>query len=127
MPVYFVTEGARGVAYWCANDEAEDVFVAAVARDVYDREPAARDRFAALVHVVADYFRRTYVVGVASSTSRLAGLPCEKCEAPEADDVRHRAGQISDVSELELSPGGFPVGCCKRRVVGVFGGRPAAA
>ena len=79
------------------------------------------------VNAVADHCRRKHAAEVAAPTSRLAGLPCETCEAPEADDVRFRAGQISDASELGLSAGGFPVGCCKRQIVGVIGGRPDTA
>jgi hypothetical protein len=122
--VYFVQGAGRGNAFWRASDESADVFLCAVALDVYDSESEVRDRFAELVNAVAAHCRRRLTAEVADPASRLAGLPCEKCEAPEADDVRHPAGQVSDVAELELSPGGFPVGCCKRRVVGAFGGRP---
>ena len=115
----------RGVAYYRANDEAEDVFVAAIALVTYDSNSDVRDHFAALVTATADCYRRTYAA--VAPVSRLAGLACETCEAPEAADVRFRAGQISDVSELGLSAGGFPVGCCRRQIVGVIGGRPDTA
>jgi hypothetical protein len=94
-----------------------------VALDAYD-DPYVCANFAALVNAVAAYRRRTHAVGVVAPVSRLDGLPCASCEAPEADDVRFRAGQISDASELQLSPNGYPVGCCRRRIVGAFGGRP---
>ena len=83
-----------------------------------------RDRFAELVNAAADHFRRKHAAEVAAPASRLAGLPCETCEAPEADDIRFYAGQISDAAGLELSPGGLPAGCCKRRIVGVVGYMP---
>jgi hypothetical protein len=89
-----------------------------------------RDHFAALVNAVANYYRSKHVAGAIAPVSRLAGLPCETCTAPEADDIRFRAGQVSDASELELSPGGYPAGCCRRRIVAAFGksdtARPAA-
>ena len=113
----------RGVAYYRANDEAEDVFVAAIALVTYDSNSDVRDHFAALVAATADCYRRTYAA--VAPVSRLAGLACETCEAPEAADVRFRAGQISDVSELGLSAGGFPVGCCRRQVVAVVSGSAA--
>jgi hypothetical protein len=125
--VYFVREGDRGCAYWRASEASADEFVCAVALDAYDSDSQVRDRFAELVNAVADHCRRKHAAEAVAPASRLAGLPCETCEAPEADDVRFRAGQISDAAGLELSPGGFPVGCCKRQIVGVIGGRPDTA
>ena len=124
--VYFVQEADRGAAVWRASDDAPDVFLCSVELTAYNSDSQIRDRFAELVNAVADYYRK-HAAEVAAPTSRLAGLPCETCEAPEADDVRFRAGQISDAAGLELSPGGFPVGCCKRQIVGVIGGRPDTA
>ena len=124
MPVYFVREGDRGVAVWRASDEAPDRFLCSVELTAYDSDAQLRDRFAELVSAVADHCRRKHVAEVVAPASCLAGLPCETCEAPEADDIRFRAGQISDASELQLSSNGYPVGCCNRRIVGAFGGRP---
>ena len=121
--IYFVREASGvGKAVFRPTDDAEDVFCAAVALDAYD-DPHVCANFAALVNAVAAYRRRTHAVEAAAPVSRLDGLPCATCEAPEADDVRFRAGQISDASELQLSPNGYPVGCCRRRIVGAFGGR----
>jgi hypothetical protein len=126
MPVYFVREGDRGVAYFRANDQAEDVFVAAIALVTYDSNSDVRDHFAALVAAAADCYRRTCAAAAVTPSAWVDELPCSKCDSPLAADVMHRARQASDVSELELSPGGFPAGCCKRRIVGAFGGRPDA-
>ena len=82
------------------------MFLCSVELTAYNSDSQVRDRFAELVNVVADHFRRKYLAEVAAPASRLAGLPCETCTAPEADDVRFRAGQISDASELALSSGG---------------------
>jgi hypothetical protein len=125
MPVYFdQAEKSVGRAVWRSEDGVAEVVLCSVDLTAYGSEPAVREHFAALTNAVADHHRRKHVVVPIASASRLAGIPCETCTAPEADDVRHRAGQISDVSELELSPGGFPVGCCKRRIVGAFGSQP---
>jgi hypothetical protein len=124
MPIYFLREADAGRAVWCSSDGAEEVVLCSVNLAAYESEATVRDRFGELVNAVADHHRRKHVAVPIASASRLAGIPCETCTAPEADDVRHRAGQISDVSELQLSPGGFPVGCCRRRVVAAFGGRP---
>jgi hypothetical protein len=127
MPVYF-DQGEKGAgrAVWCSEDGAEEVTLCSVDLAAYGSEASVRDRFAALVNAVANYYRGKHVAGAVAPASRLAGLPCETCTAPEADDIRHRAGQISDASELALSPGGYPTGCCKRQIVGVMGGRPDA-
>ena len=125
--VYFVQEADRGVAVWRASDDAPDVFLCSVDLTSYHGDSQVRDRFAELVNVAADHCRREHAAQVVAPASRLEGIPCATCAAPEADDVRFRAGQISDAAGLELSPGGFPVGCCKRQIVGVIGGRPDTA
>jgi hypothetical protein len=120
VPVYFLREGNRGVAVWRASDEAPDIFLCSVDLAAYDSESEVRDNFASLITVVADHFRRQHVVE--PPASRLAGYDCEYCQAPEAIDVRFHAAQGSGA--LDLSPGGFPAGCCKRRIVAAYGGRP---
>ena len=125
--VYFVQEPDRGVAVWRASDAAPDVFLCSVDLTSYHGDSQVRDRFAELVNAVADHFRRKHAAEAVAPASRLEGIPCATCTALEADDVRFRAGQISDVSELGLSAGGFPVGCCRRQIVGVIGGRPDTA
>jgi len=129
MSVWFVREGNRGVAYFRANDEAEDVFIAAIALDACDSESEAQDRFAALVHVAADFFRRKHT-GAVDPTAWIAELPCAKCDSPLAADVLHRARQSGSILELNLSPGGVPAGCCRRQVLAAFrqsdASRPAA-
>jgi hypothetical protein len=122
--VYFTTEGNRGSAFWRAGDEAEDVFVCAVALDIYEREPEAKKLFAELVNVIAAHYRRTFVAKADKPASRLAGYPCAECKAPEADEIRHLAGQVSDLAELPMSPSGFPLNCCRVRTVGGMSGRP---
>jgi hypothetical protein len=120
IDVYFVQEADRGVAFWHADDDAPGVYCCGVDLRAYNDTQAVRDCFAALVAAVAAHCRSRFTAEVAAPTSRLAGLPCETCTALEADDVRFRAGQISDLSELQLSPNGYPIGCCHRRVLGGF-------
>jgi hypothetical protein len=122
MPVYFVREGDRGVAVWRASDEAPDLFLCSVELTAYDSESEVRDNFASLITAVADHFRRQHVVE--PPVSRLAGFDCERCESPEAIDLRFHAAQSSGA--LDLSPSGFPTGCCRVKVVAAFGGRPDA-
>ena len=125
MPIYFEQEANTGRAVWRSEDGAAEAVLCSVNLVAYDAEPTVRECFAALINAVTDHHRRTHVaVAPVSAASRLEGIPCRDCTAPEADDVRFRAGQISDVSELQLSPGGFPVGCCKRVTLAVIGGQP---
>jgi len=125
MPIYFEQEASTGRAVWRSEDGAEEVPLCSVSLAAYDSEAVVREHFTALVNAVADHHRRTHVaVAAVSVASRLEGIPCRDCTAPEADDIRHRAGQVSDVSELQLSPGGYPAGCCKRVTLAVIGGQP---
>jgi hypothetical protein len=122
--IYFVREASGvGKAVFRPTEDAEDVFCAAVALDAYD-DPRVCEAFAALVASVAAYRRRTLVAEAVAPVSRLAGFPCEVCKEPQADDVRFRASQVSSAGEIELSPGGLPLGCCRIHTVGAFGGRP---
>src|SRR6516165_5772237 len=107
MPVYF-DQGEKGAgrAIWRSEDGAVEVTLCSVDLAAYGSELTVRERFEALVSAVADHHRRKHVAAPIAPASRLAGLPCETCTAPEADDVRFRAGQISNASELALSSGG---------------------
>ena len=125
MPVYFDQEKGAGRAVWRSEDGAEEITLCSVDLAAYGSEPSVREHFDALTQAVADHHRRRHVAApIASAASRLEGILCATCTAPEADDVRHRAGQISDVTELQLSPAGYPAGCCRRRIVGAFSSQP---
>jgi hypothetical protein len=125
MPIYFEQEANTGRAVWRSEDGAEEITLCGVSLAAFDSEAVVREHFTALVNAVADHHRRMHVaVALVSVASRLEGIPCRDCTAPEADDVRHRAGSVSDISELQLSPGGYPAGCCKRVTLAVIGGQP---
>jgi hypothetical protein len=122
MPIYFdQVELGQGRAVWRSEDGTEEAVLCSVSQIAFENEATVRDRFAELINAVAAHHQRKHAAAPAAPVSRLAGIPCETCTAPEADDVRHRAGQVSDISELQLSAGGFPVGCCRRRIVAVMG------
>jgi hypothetical protein len=120
--VYFSQEADRGVAYWHATDDAPGVYLCGVELRAYNDTQEVRDCFAALVAAVAAHCKHRVTIEIVAPALRLAGYDCENCQAPEAADVRFHAAQGSGA--LELSPGGLPAGCCKRRIVGAFGGRP---
>jgi hypothetical protein len=124
MPIYF-DQLEIGVGRAVLRTEAgAEITLCSIDLGAYSSEAAVRDRFAALVDVVANHYRQKLLVEPIAPASRLEGIPCASCTAPEADDVRHRAGQISGASELQLSPNGYPVGCCHRRVLGQINSGP---
>jgi hypothetical protein len=122
--IFFSAEGDRGCAYWRGVADTGDTFLCAVDLAAYNAQAEVRDQFMALASAVAAHRQRAFIAGMGKPISRLAGLPCETCEAPQANDVRHRAAQVADINELELSPSGLPMGCCRVRTVGVMGGNP---
>ena len=119
MPVYFLAEGSRGTAVWRVSDNATDQYLCGVDLQAYGDEKV-RERFSELATAAADYYRRAHVAaGTADLTAWISELLCSDCSAPEAVDVLHRARQAASISELGVTGGGYPVGCCKSRVVGV--------
>jgi hypothetical protein len=117
--VYFSQDpDGRGTALWHATDDAPGVYCCGVDLSAYNADGRVSELFAELTAAVADYHRRMFATEAVAPTSRLSGFDCEKCEAPEAADVRFNASQGSGA--LALSPGGHPAGCCKIRVVGGY-------
>jgi hypothetical protein len=109
-------------AFWRGSFDEVETFLAAVDATALNAQPELRDRFFELVSAVAAARAHGMVAGKADLASqRFAQLPCASCDRPEAAEIRLRCGQVSDVSELELSPLGNPAGCCRRRVIGVMG------
>jgi hypothetical protein len=126
MPVYFIRESSGvGKAVFRPTDDAEDVFCCAVALDAY-ADPQVREHFAVLASAAADYHRRNHAAGAANPTAWIAELPCANCTSPEAADVLHRARQAANISELGVTGGNYPAGCCKSRVIGVVSGGSSA-
>ena len=126
MSVFFIREASGvGKAVFRPTDNAEDMFCAAVSLSAYD-DPQVCEAFAALVNAVSAYFRHTHIAGAVDPTAWISELPCSDCSAPEAEDVLHRARQAASASELGVTGGGYVVGCCKSRVVGVVSGGSAA-
>jgi hypothetical protein len=47
-----------------------------------------------------------------------SNLPCWKCDADQAQDVRHILN--SSDCEIQMTPNGLPLGCCRVRVAAAF-------
>jgi hypothetical protein len=122
--VYFSEDSmGQGHAWWHATDSSLGIFACGINLSAYHNDPIVSARFAELVAATAAYLRRTVTADDVAPTSRLAE-PCASCSSIEAEELRHRAGQVSDIAELPTAPGGLPIGCCKVHTVGAFGGRP---
>ena len=126
--ISIVEEGGRSCAYWCGVGDAGGVFLCSVDAAVYGAHAKARELLMALAAEAASHRERGVVVGkTAAVVPWWAELECAKCSSPQAGDVMHLARAVTELSELALSPGGHPMGCCKVRTVAVMGGDPNAA
>ena len=119
--ICIVEEGGRASAYWCGVGDAGDVFLCAVDAGAYNNEAKVRELLMGLAAQVASHRERGVVVGkVAAAAPWWAELECAKCSSPQAADVMHLARQVEELSQLALSPGGRPAGCCRVRTLGVM-------
>jgi hypothetical protein len=119
--IFTVYEGDRLAAYWRGVADGVDMFLVSIDAAICNNAPGLHDQFLRLVSATATARAHGKLGGKDLVAERFAQLPCASCDRPEAAEVRLRCGQVSDVSELELSPSGTPAGCCRRRVVGVLG------
>ena len=120
--ISFVDTADSHGAFWRGPADTEATLLCSVkASAIVD--PEVRDKFHALASAVAaHHVRGSPAVGVAPSARWYESLPCMACSQPQADDVRHLCGQVTELSELQLSPSsGLPVVCCKVHVVGAMG------
>jgi hypothetical protein len=130
--IYLIDDAGRRSAYLRPADGSADVFLAAADLKACDTHPYLRELLFELAGEIALNRERAsgaHVVlrereplsqPVAQSSDVV--LPCETCTAPQAEDVRGwlRSCSAEDVSR-QLSPGGWPPGCCHVRAVGQFG------
>ena len=121
--IFTRAEGDRLCAYWRGATDTIDTFLASIDATICNNAPGLHDQFLQLVSAAATARVHGKAGGdkVDLAAERFAQLPCAQCERPEAAEIRLRCGQVSDTSELDLSPGGAPAGCCRRRIVGVLG------
>jgi hypothetical protein len=120
--IFTVCEGDRLAAYWRGTSDGVDTFLVSIDAAVCNDAPGLHDQFLQLASAAATARAHGKLGGGKDlAAERFAQLPCAQCDRPEANEVRLRCGQVSDISELELSPSGTPAGCCRRRVVGVLG------
>jgi hypothetical protein len=119
--ISIIEQDGRSCAYWCGVGDASDVFLCSVDAAIYNAHAKARELLMALAAEAASHREHAVVVG--KTTEPLpwwASLPCARCNSVQAQDVLHRARQALELAELQVSPSGYPAGCCKIRVLGVI-------
>jgi hypothetical protein len=117
----FTDVDGHHVASWRGAADAETTFLCSVkASAIADSEVLAK--FHALAAAVAGHvaFGST-AVAAAPSGRWYDSLPCKTCQQPQAADVLHACAQVTELAELQLSPGGLPVQCCRVHVVAAMG------
>jgi hypothetical protein len=122
--ISFVTTADRHGAFWRGVADTEATLLCSIKASAIG-DPEVRDKFHALAAAVAGHHMHgSAVVAAAPSARWYDALPCMACEHPQAADVRHLCGQVTELAELQLSPGGLPMQCCKVHVVGAMSGMP---
>jgi len=119
--ISFVTTGDSHGAFWRAAADTEATLLCSVkASAIVD--PAVHDKFHALAAAVAGHIAfGTTVVAAAPAGRWYDTLPCTTCQHPQAADVRHLCAQVTELAELQLSPNGLPIVCCKVHAIGAMG------
>jgi hypothetical protein len=117
----FVTTADSHTAFWRGAADVEATLLCSVKASAV-ADPEVRNKFQALAAAVAGHIAYgTTAVAAAPPARRYDTLPCATCKQPQAADVLHLCGQVTELSELQLSPSGLPVVCCKIHVAGAMG------
>jgi hypothetical protein len=117
--ISFVTTADSHGAFWRGVADSEATLLCSIKASVIG-DPEVSSKFRELAAAVAGHLARGLTVGGAPSARWYDTLPCTTCEHPQAADVRHLCGQATELAELQLSPSGLPVGCCRIRAVGAM-------
>jgi hypothetical protein len=117
----FVTTADSHGAFWRGAADTEATLLCSIKASAV-ADPEVRAKFHALAAAVAGHIAYgTTVVAAAPSARWYDSLPCTTCQHPQAADVRHLCGQVTELAELQLTPSGLPIACCKVRAVGAMG------
>jgi hypothetical protein len=107
-------------AFWRGAADTEATFLCSVkASAIVD--PEVREKFHALAAAVAGHVvHGSTAVAAAPSVKWFDSLPCASCKQPQAADVVRLCAQYAELHEMQLSPSGLPVICCRVHTVGVM-------
>jgi hypothetical protein len=119
--ISFVDAADSHAAFWRGPADTEAVFLCSIKSGAI-ADPEVREKFHALAAAAAGHLvRGSTAIAAAPPVRWYDTLPCVTCKQPQAADVLHLCGQVTELSELQLSPSGLPVVCCKVHVVGAMG------
>jgi hypothetical protein len=116
----FVDTADSHGAFWRGAADAETTFLCSVkASAVVD--PEVRAKFHALAAAVAGHVvHGSTVVAAAPSARWYDALPCATCKQPQAADVLNLCRQYAELHEMQLSPSGLPMTCCRVHTAAVM-------
>ena len=127
--IHVFEEAGRSCAYWSAGGDETPMFLCSIATAAYNNKSELRQAFMALAAATAGHGEHAVAIGKKVEPPPpapwWADLVCARCTAPQAADIRHRCAQVTELAELETSPSGLPLGCCKLRVVGQMNSDPS--
>jgi hypothetical protein len=119
--ISFVDAADSHAAFWRGPADVEATLLCSVRASAV-ADPAVRAQFHTLAAAVAGHLAYgSTAVAAAPSAKWYESLPCMTCSHPQAADVRHLCAQVTELAELQLTPSGLPIGCCRVRVVGAMG------
>jgi hypothetical protein len=118
--ISFVDTADSHGAFWRGVADTEAILLCSIrAGAIADLE--VRDKFHALASAVAGHLARgSPAVGAAPSAKWYDSLPCATCKQPQAADVLHLCAQYTELHEMQLSPSGLPIVCCRIHTVGAM-------
>jgi hypothetical protein len=135
--IYLIDDAGRRSAYLRPVDGSADIFLAAADLKACNTHTHLRELLFELAGEIALNRERASGAHVvlrereplsppAQPTAQPPAYPCETCPAPQAEDVRGwlRSCSAEDVPR-QLSPSGWPPGCCHVQAVGQFGEQAA--
>jgi hypothetical protein len=118
--ISFVDAVDHHTAFWRGAADTESTFLCSIKASAV-ADPEVRAKFHALAAAVAGRIAYgTTPVAVAPSARWYDTLPCASCKQPQAVDVLGLCAQYAELHEMQLSPSGLPIGCCRIRTVGAM-------
>ena len=117
--INFVDTADCHAAFWRGAADTEATFLCSVkASAIVDL--AVRDKLHALAAAVAGHLVHGTPVATAPSVRWYDSLPCATCKQPQAAEVLCLCRQYAELHEMQLSPSGYPLLCCKVHTIGAM-------
>jgi len=119
--IRFVDTADSHGAFWRGAADMEATLLCSIKASAV-ADPEVREKFHALAAAVAGHLARgSTAIGAAPPARWYDTLPCATCKQPQAADVLHACGQVSEIASLQTSPtSGLPISCCRVSTAGVL-------